>query len=76
MILCDVFPQQVQVHNPIRIAIQHELPRIATLRHMMRNIYGDHPGESCHVFPHAESGSEPYTQLLWPERTHQQHTPA
>ena len=45
-----VFPQQAQIHFSICVAVQDKLPRVSTLRRVMRNFYGDHPGESCHIF--------------------------
>ena len=49
MMLFNVFPQQFQIQFPVWIAVQDKLPRISTLGHVMRNIDGNHPGESCHV---------------------------
>jgi len=44
-------PPRSGLENPVRVAVQDESPRIAALRHMVRNSCGDHPGESCHVVP-------------------------
>ena len=48
--LFDAFVKQAQIHFSIRVAVQDELPRISTLRHVMRNFDGYHPRESCHAF--------------------------
>jgi hypothetical protein len=45
-----VFPQQAQIRIPVRVAAQDKLSRIAALRYMMCNFYGNHPGESCHAY--------------------------
>jgi hypothetical protein len=38
----DVLPQQIEIDHAISIAIEDKAPRIATLRHMVRDINGNH----------------------------------
>jgi hypothetical protein len=40
--------QQIQVNHPLGVGGEKELPRISTLRHMVRNPRHDHPSHSSH----------------------------
>jgi hypothetical protein len=48
-VLFGAFSQQAQIHISICVAVQDKLPGITTLRHVMRNLGGYHPSESCHA---------------------------
>jgi hypothetical protein len=50
LVLFDAFPQQGQIHFPIRVHVQQKQPRISALRYMVRNSDSYHPRESCHAF--------------------------
>ena len=64
-----VFPQQAQIHFSICVAVQDKLPRIATLRHMMCNLCGDYPRESCHAFNSLDEGFPPMMRKFGAELT-------
>ena len=41
-------PQQVQIDHAVGIGVEDVLPRVPTLRYMMRNVHGDHASQSSH----------------------------
>lgn len=46
----EVPPQQFKVHEPFAVGRQQELPGVAPLRDMMRNIYDCDTGKASHQF--------------------------
>ena len=43
-----IAPQQVQIDHAVCIGVEDALPRVPTLRYMMRNVHGDHASQSSH----------------------------
>jgi hypothetical protein len=71
LMMVDAFPQQAQINFSIGVAVQDKLPRIPTLRQMMRNSNGYHPRESCHAFNSLEGRRPANPRSLRPDSAHQ-----
>jgi hypothetical protein len=60
-LLAQRLPQQIEIDQALRLRGQNELPPVAALRYMMRNIGHHHPSPSRHP-PHPSAVTESATQ--------------
>ncbi|MBA3915550.1 MAG: hypothetical protein H0X25_17180 [Acidobacteriales bacterium] len=44
----NTLAQQGEVDLPVGVGVEHEGARVAALRHMVRNVHGDHSGKAGH----------------------------